>query len=105
MTRYPLAGRISTRMKSETVARSRRLPIRKNTVLYEANSERGAVCNPEAVFRGLIASPEHKHLTQFWVLDDEWLDDPIANEFKAVKNVKSIHYRSLTHDHALETSQ
>lgn len=92
-------------MKSETVARSRRLPIRKNTVLYESNSGRGAVCNPEAVFRGLMASPEHKHLTHIWVLDESCLDDPIVNEFRAAKNVKFIRYRSLAYYHALGTSQ
>lgn len=105
MTRYPLAGRISTRMKSETVARSRRLPVRKNTVLYESNSGRGAVCNPEAVFRGLLASPEHQHLTHVWVLDDDSLDDPIVREFKTAKNVKFIRYKSLAYYHALGTSQ
>ena len=92
-------------MKSETVARSRRLPVRKNTVLYESNSGRGAVCNPEAVFRGLIASPAHKHLTHVWVLDDDCFHDPIVNEFKAAKNVKFIRYKSLAYYHALGTSQ
>lgn len=105
MTRYPLAGRISTRMKSETVARSRRLPVRKNTVLYESNSGRGAVCNPEAVFRGLVTSSDYKHLTHIWVLDDESLDDPIVREFKTAKNVRFVRYKSLAYYRALGTSQ
>lgn len=105
MTRFPLAGRISTRMKSETVARSRRLPVRKNTVLYESNSGRGAVCNPEAVFRGLVYNRDFKHLTHIWVLDDESFEDPIVAEFKTARNVKFLKYKSLAYYHALGTSE
>ena len=105
MKRYPLTGRISTRMKSETVARSRRLPVRKNTVLYESNSGRGAVCNPEAIFRGLVASPDHSHLSHIWVLDEDCLNDPIVDEFKSSRNVKFVRYQSLAYYHALGTSQ
>ena len=36
----------------------RKQPIRPGTVLYESFSGNGALCNPEAIFRGLIADPE-----------------------------------------------
>lgn len=105
MTPSPLTKRLSTRLKSETVARSRRLPLRKHTVLYESNSGRGAVCNPEAIFRALLASPEHEHLSHIWVLDETCMDDPIVNEFSRAKNVKFIRYKSLEYYHALGTAQ
>ena len=36
----------------------RKQPVRPGTVLYESFSGNGALCNPEAIFRGLIADPE-----------------------------------------------
>ena len=95
MARHPWTERISTRLKTETVARSRRLPLRKGTVLYEANSGRGAVCNPEAIFRALLASPDHAHLTHLWALDPECMDDPIVTEFRGTRNVRFVRSRSL----------
>ncbi len=105
MARHPWTERISTRLKTETVARSRRLPLRKGTVLYEANSGRGAVCNPEAIFRALLASPDHAHLTHLWALDPECMDDPIVTEFRGTRNVRFVRSRSLDYYRALGTSQ
>src|SRR5699024_3224754 len=105
MARYPLTRRISSRLKTETVARSRRLPVQRNTVLYESNSGRGAVCSPEAIFRALLASPEHAHLTHLWVLDEESMADPIVDEFASRKNVKFIQSKSLEYYRALGRTQ
>ena len=43
---------------SELIAWSRSRPIRHRTVLYESFAGNGALCNPEAIFRALLADPE-----------------------------------------------
>ncbi|GAA2105340.1 CDP-glycerol glycerophosphotransferase family protein [Brevibacterium salitolerans] len=104
MAQLSFRSRAHRRLVAETVARSRRLPVRKNTVLYEANSGRGAVCNPEAIFRALMAAPDMSHLKHLWVLEEDCLNDPIVAEFEKAKNVRFIEYKSLEYYYALGTA-
>ena len=46
------------------------LPVEPDVVLYESFAGNGMLCNPEAIFRALLADPEQQHLRHVWVLAD-----------------------------------
>lgn len=91
-------------LADEMVARARRLPVRSDHVLYEANSGGGALCNPEAIFRALLAAPDMGHLTHIWTLAT--LDPPpaIVREFAGDRRVRFVRHRSPGYHAALATA-
>lgn len=62
------AGRARRLAAAERYARARSAPIRTGTVLYESFSGNGMLCNPEAIFRHLLADPDYRHLRHIWAL-------------------------------------
>ncbi len=52
-----LARRATVALEYERIAHSRRAPIDDDTVVYESFSGNGMLCNPEAIFRALLAAP------------------------------------------------
>ncbi|GAA3672373.1 hypothetical protein GCM10023081_08410 [Arthrobacter ginkgonis] len=63
------AGRARRLATAERYARARSAPIRTGTVLYESFSGNGMLCNPEAIFRHLLADPGYRHLRHVWALN------------------------------------
>lgn len=47
--------------RRERIARLRRLPISQHTVCHESFADNGALCNPEAIFRGPPGAPDLSH--------------------------------------------
>ena len=45
-------------------------PVERDLVVYESFAGNGMLCNPEAIFRALLADPEQQHLRHVWVLAD-----------------------------------
>jgi len=82
----------------------RERPIRTGTVLYEAYSGRGMLCNPRALFDELLATPELGHLRHIWVLDDPEKID-VARRQYAGRPVEFVLYESKSYYRALATSQ
>lgn len=80
------------------------LPVRKNTVLYEANFGRGMVDNPYALFREALRSDKYKNLNHYWVIDDPE-DNPDIEEYRHVRNVHFVRYGSKKYLRALATCQ
>lgn len=107
-----LVGRMQkTRAKARTIARYENItywrsrPVVPGTVLYESFFGNGMVCNPEAIFRALLDSPDMAHLSHTWVLRD--LDEFASTtaEFADDPRVRFVTYRSPAYFRALATSQ
>ena len=80
-----IARRVQVAAQYERIAYGRRASIDESLVVYESFSGNGMLCNPEAVFRALLAAPDLQHLRHIWVLSDlvqyagtvaEFADDP-----------------------------
>jgi CDP-glycerol glycerophosphotransferase (TagB/SpsB family)/glycosyltransferase involved in cell wall biosynthesis len=78
----------------EYLARARHAPIDENTVFYESFAGNGMLCNPEALFRALLASDGMDHLNHVWALAD--LDEYAATvrEFAENPRVRFVKYQS-----------
>ncbi|WP_375504811.1 CDP-glycerol glycerophosphotransferase family protein [uncultured Jatrophihabitans sp.] len=80
-----IARRVQVAAQYERIAYGRRAPVDESRVVYESFSGNGMLCNPEAIFRALLAAPDLAHLKHTWVLSDfeqyaatiaEFADDP-----------------------------
>src|SRR5690625_3036503 len=107
-----LVGRLhKTRKKAGTVARYENIaywrsrPVEPGTVLYESFFGNGMVCNPEAIFRALLAAPDMGHLSHVWVLRDLNEFPATVAEFDGDPRVTFVKYRSPAYFRALATSQ
>jgi CDP-glycerol glycerophosphotransferase len=78
-------------------------PIRHDLVVYESFAGNGMVCNPEAIFRALLADPEQQHLRHIWVLDPKAWPETVA-EFAGDKRVRFVKRLSARYWHALATA-
>lgn len=79
--------------------------MRPGTVLYESFAGNGALCNPEAIFRELLRSPDFVGLQHIWVLDTLNAHREIQAEFAADPRVRFVRYKSLAYFRAIATSQ
>ena len=92
-------------VKAELQATARRGAVHPGTVLYESFAGNGALCNPEAIFRELLRSPDLAGLRHTWVLDTLGAHHEIQAEFAGDPRVRFIRYKSLAYSRALATSQ
>ena len=81
----------------------RRLPVRRRSVLYESFAGNGALCNPEAIFRELLAAPDMADLRHIWVLKDA-RRRAFRSEFRNHPRVTFVRYKSPGYLRALATS-
>ncbi|MGP5725136.1 CDP-glycerol glycerophosphotransferase family protein [Arthrobacter rhombi] len=79
--------------------------INETAVLYESYSGNGMICNPEALFRHLLALPEFQHLSHIWVLNNFQRYASTIEEFRDNPNVKFVRYGSLDYYRVLATSK
>lgn len=91
--------------RAEIHAYWRRSPIVVGSVLYESFSGNGMLCNPEAIFRELLASRDLAHLTHIWALSDSNLHTAIHAEFADSERVRFVRYGSPAYIRALATSE
>ena len=82
----------------------RRLPVKRNTVFYEAFAGSGMLCNPEAIFRGLLADPTQQHLTHVWALREPRRQAAALKAFDGDKRVRFVKYRSARYFKELATA-
>lgn len=74
------------------------------TVLYESFAGNGALCNPEAIFRGLLRDQSFDDLTHIWVLDSLAAHAAIQGEFRNDRRVRFVRRGTLRYFHAVATS-
>ena len=103
LKRFPV--RVKRIARSEIHAYWRNRPIEAGVVLYESFSGNGMLCNPEAIFRELLAAPDMRHLTHIWVLSDLLEYRATVEEFAGAANVKFVRYGSPSYFRALATSE
>lgn len=82
-----LPSRVRRFVHSQVHAHWRNQPIEPGTVLYESFSGNGMLCNPEAIFRELLATPDLAGLTHIWVLTDLRQYAATVREFAGARNV------------------
>lgn len=63
------------------------------------------LCNPEAIFRALLAAPDMAHLTHIWALIDPKSSASTIAEFEGSANVRFVRYGSAAYLRALATSE
>jgi CDP-glycerol glycerophosphotransferase (TagB/SpsB family)/glycosyltransferase involved in cell wall biosynthesis len=80
-------------------ARARRRPLWDDVVLYESFAGNGALDNPEAIFRCLLAAPDLSHLRHIWVLTAG--HRAFRDEFRGSPRVRIVRYRSAGYFRAL----
>jgi CDP-glycerol glycerophosphotransferase len=100
-----IPSRLKRAARYEIHAFWRRHPVEAGTVLYESFSGNGMLCNPEAIFRELLASEDFAHFTHIWVLSDLHLYRATVREFSSRPNVKFVQHGSAAYYRALATSQ
>lgn len=89
---------------AEVHAAWRRRPVQRDVVFYESFSANGALCNPEAIFRGLLADPRFAHLTHVWALDDPQAHPRILAEFAGRRDVRFVRQHSRQYYRHLATA-
>jgi CDP-glycerol glycerophosphotransferase len=99
------ARRLTRAVQFSFHARYRNQPLRTRTIVYESFSGNGALCNPEALFRALLADPEFADWTHIWVLDHPRSHKDFLREFGHDDRVKIVAYRSAAYFEALATSE
>lgn len=85
-------------------ARVRMLPVQRDLVVYESFAGNGMLCNPEAIFRELLADPQLQHLRHVWVLSDPKAFPETVAEFAGNPRVKFVQRRSMAYWKALATA-
>lgn len=99
-----IAGRIIRAVRGEAFAHWQRQPLRTNVVLYESFAGNGMLCNPEAIFRGLLNDPEFARLQHVWVVRSRSENTEAIEEFRGNPRVRFVRVRSLAYFRALATS-
>ncbi|MHA3837374.1 CDP-glycerol glycerophosphotransferase family protein [Terrabacter sp. AAH1] len=78
--------------------------MEQDVVLYEAFAGKGMLCNPEAIFRELLADPSAQHLRHVWVLTHPRRMTTVVNEFADNPRVRFVRYKSSAYYRALATA-
>ncbi|RKR74272.1 glycosyltransferase [Frondihabitans australicus] len=91
-------------LRFEVHATARRRPVRPDVVLYEAFAGSGALCNPEAIFREILRSPDLGHLRHVWVLDRTGNHRALRREFRRDRRVRFVTRDGFAYWWALATS-
>jgi CDP-glycerol glycerophosphotransferase len=78
--------------------------VRPRVVLYESFGGNGVLCNPEAIFRGLLRDRDFDDLLHVWVLDSPRAHRGIRAEFRRNGRVRFVRRGTAAYFHALATS-
>ena len=82
-----------------------RSPITKRSVLYESFAGNGALCNPEAIFRHLLDSPDMADLHHTWVLNRSGGAPAFRAEFALNRRVHFVRRGTPAYFRALATRE
>ena len=93
------------RLRAEQYARWRKSPVKPRTVMYESFSGNGMLCNPEAIFRALLAAPDMQDLEHVWALDEVEKHAEVVAEFEGDPRVRFVDMRTPGYLKALATSK
>jgi CDP-glycerol glycerophosphotransferase len=96
--------RIRQAAKTEVYAFWRRRAVRPTVVMYESFAGNGVLCNPEAIFRALLADPEFAGFTHVWVLASARENPTVVREFARSRSVRFVRPASFAYFRALATS-
>lgn len=97
-------ARVTRILAAEQVAIARRLPVRPRVVLYESFAGNGALCNPEAIFRALLADPEFSDLQHVWAISDPAAATALRQEFAEARNVRIVRRGTAAYWRAVSTA-
>lgn len=100
-----LGGRARQLSSTEWRNYWRAQPVRPDVVFYESFSGNGMLCNPEAIFRGLVDDPEFAHLQHVWVTASEEATAAARAEFEDHPRVSFVRYKSLQYFRMLSTAK
>lgn len=100
-----LALRAKVAAEYELAARSRRALVDEQTVLYESFSGNGMLCNPEAIFRELLAADDMGHLRHVWALADLEESAQTVAEFAGNPRVSFVKHKSQAYFAAIATAK
>lgn len=67
-----------------------KLPIKKNTILYECRDGKSISDNPYAIFKYLLNNPEFKDYTHIWTIRDYDTLKPVISQYEKLPNVKFV---------------
>ncbi|WP_406831864.1 glycosyltransferase [Pedococcus sp. KACC 23699] len=100
-----MARKVVKTLPVEWRAQVRRMPIQPELVVYESFAGNGMLCNPEAIFRTLLADPARQHLRHVWVLTDPKRFPETVAEFAGDDRVRFVKHRSLAYWKVLSTAR
>lgn len=80
-------------------------PIEQNWVLYEAHTGIGMVCNPYAIFKAFMQSPDFDKYIHIWVIMDEDEMNLLKEEYAEYNNVVFVYYQSKAYSYFLAKSK
>lgn len=89
---------------SEWRAHLRRVPLDPDLVVYEAFAGSGMLCNPEALFRAILADPEQERRRHVWVLREPKEHPELLAEFRDDPRVRFVKRGAIGYHHALATA-
>ncbi|GAA4267387.1 CDP-glycerol glycerophosphotransferase family protein [Frondihabitans peucedani] len=95
---------IARALHSELRAFWRRRPVDPGLVLFESFDGNGALCNPEALFRALIADPAFSALTFVWSLRAGHDGDIVLRDFRGDPRVRFVRPGSSGYERAVATA-
>lgn len=80
-------------------------PIEESWILYEAHNGVGMVCNPYAIFKAFIQSPDFGSYVHIWVIKDQEEMDLLKEEYAQYSNVIFVNYQSKAYSYFLAKSK
>ena len=99
-----LKRRLWQAAKTEVYAMWRRRAVRPTMVMYESFAGSGMLCNPEAIFRALLADPEFRGFTHVWVLASARENPTVVREFARSRSVRFVRPGSFAYFRVLATA-
>lgn len=90
--------------RHEVHAYYRRQAVLADVVFYESFAGNGMLCNPEAIFRALLADQEFAHLRHVWALRSKHENRNIVREFAHDRRVRFVRMGSVGYFRALARS-
>jgi CDP-glycerol glycerophosphotransferase (TagB/SpsB family)/glycosyltransferase involved in cell wall biosynthesis len=97
------ARRIARAAASEWSAFWQRRPVEQFVVLYESFGGNGANCNPEALYRALLAAPDQQHLQHIWALDRQSMRT-IGRDLRSEARTRIVRRGSMGYARRLATA-
>jgi len=89
---------------AEQIAAARMLPLRPRRVVYESFAGNGALCNPEAIFRALLADPDFADLEHVWAISEPGAAAALESEFRGRRNVRVVRRGGAAYWRAVSTA-